>query len=64
MFNELDKVIAKKTGVIGTIVDKTTKNGKPLYIVESDDDNHPGRKFYDDWWPLFSCAEEDLKIAS
>lgn len=59
MLEEYQKVIIKPKGIIGTIVDKTEKNGAMRYVVESDVkgrvDGLDGGE-----WPLYDCEEEDL----
>ena len=60
MFNLFDKVKIKSSGIIGTIVDKESSNGKAKYIVESDTYVNPSGKPYGGDWPLFDCVDEDL----
>lgn len=63
MFEEYEIVKIKKNGLIGTIVEKSTVNGRTVYIVES---NTKGKRDdgYGGIWPLYNCYGEDLiKIA-
>ena len=59
MFELFEQVIIKSSGIPGTIVDKSVRNGKVNYIVESD---IKGRIEGCDGgdWPLFDCVDEDL----
>ena len=61
MFDEFEKVRIKSKGIIGTIVDKTIKDGKPSYIVESDTYDNPSGKPYSGEWPLYDCYDTDLE---
>lgn len=60
--NEFEKVIIKKNGLPGTIVDISEHNGTKWLIVESDIpflsdeyDGYPGK------WKLFHCTEDELE---
>ncbi len=60
MFEEFEKVRIKASGVIGTIVDKITKNGKARYIVEDDKWRDDEESIGGGEYPLYNCVDEDL----
>ncbi|MBR1759673.1 MAG: hypothetical protein IJ741_00660 [Schwartzia sp.] len=60
MFELFETVKIKSSGIVGTIVDKTIRNGKAKYIIESDTYVNPSGKPYCGDWPLFDCVDEDL----
>ncbi|MBR2214427.1 MAG: hypothetical protein IJ849_01555 [Selenomonadaceae bacterium] len=53
MFDELDEVIIKASGKIGTIVDKHYVNGYVEYIVEE-------HEWQNGEYPLRHCTDADL----
>ncbi len=59
MFKLNDKVKIKSSGIKGTVVDVSVKDGKPVYIVESDTENTPGG--YGDLWKLYDCNDNELE---
>lgn len=60
LFSEYEEVRIKSTGIVGTIVDVTQRNGIPHYVVESSISGPlPGG--YGDKWPLFDCDEGDIE---
>ncbi len=59
MFKEFDKVIINSNGIPGIIVDISGRNGKTVYIVESDIKG-PLDGGYGNEYPLFDCTKEDL----
>ena len=59
MFELFEQVIIKRNGIPGTIVDKSIRNGKVNYIVESDIKGCI-EGFDGGDWPLFDCVDEDL----
>ena len=60
MFKEYEEVRIKRNGVTGIIVDKTVRDGRNYYIVESNKKG-PIEGGYGDLWPLFDCEEEELQ---
>ena len=60
MFDLFETVKIKSNGIVGTIVDKSVRNGKICYIIESDTYVNPSGKPYGGDWPLFDCVDEDL----
>ncbi len=60
VFSLFDRVMILETGVIGTIIDKSTRNGKTWYIVESDKEG-AAKGGYGDKWPLFDCTADELQ---
>lgn len=61
MINEYDHVTIKATGITGVVVNKTEKQGKQLYTVESDEKGVPGGAGEPDGWKLFVCVEEEIE---
>ena len=63
MFSEYDRVKIKESEITGTIIDKSTRNGKTWYIVESDKEG-PTKGGYGDKWPLFDCTADELQAVN
>ena len=61
MFDMNDKVLIKKTGIVGTVVDVSEDNGAPLYVVESDTPYSEGG--YGGKWKLYDCRAEEITRA-
>lgn len=63
MFKEYERVRIKRNGVTGVIVDKSVRDGKVYYVIESDKEG-PIDGGYGDLWPLFDCEEGELQSLS
>lgn len=61
MIKESDKVIIKKTGIRGEVVDIYVAGGQKYYIVESDERGVPGGDGPDDGYKLFHCLAGEIK---
>lgn len=55
MFNEFEEVRIKKTGATGTIVDKSERKGRTMYLIESDVRNEKGV------FPIYDAWEEEIE---
>lgn len=62
MFDLFDKVVIKKNGVIGTIVDVSESDGRSIFIVESDEKGKRNDG-YGGIFPLFDCTIDDIEKA-
>lgn len=61
MIKEYDRVIIKKVGVIGIVVDISETHTGKNYIVESNEKGVSGGYGSDDSWKLFDCTEDELE---
>lgn len=62
MFDLFEKVMIKKNGVKGTIVDISESNGSLVFIVESDEKGKRNDG-YGGVFPLFDCTIDDIEKA-
>lgn len=61
MIKEYERVIIKRTGITGIVIDiSETRDGKN-YIVESIEKGVPGGYGPNDSWKLFDCEESELE---
>ena len=61
MIKEYDRVIIKKTGVTGIVVDISETRIGRNYIVESDEKGVSDGYGSADSWKLFDCEENELE---
>ena len=59
MFELNDKVKIKWNIIIGTIIDKSSINGKTNYVIESDTKETAGG--YGGKWKLYDCNENEIE---
>ena len=62
MIKLYDKVIIKKSGIKGEVIDISSTKVKTLYIVESDEKNVAGGYGAENNYKLFWCEESELEV--